>query len=78
MTSPRPAVQNSPANRRDLMWSRSEKAIAHKAFDAALERELLEVIQEAKQKAGQIKEQRMIQNTLASRTLTALPGEVFV
>jgi hypothetical protein len=60
------------------MWSRSEKAIAHKAFDAALERELLEVIQEAKQKAGQIKEQRMIQNTLASRTLTALPGEVFV
>src|SRR6516165_8103544 len=57
MTSPsRPAVQNSPANRRDLMWSRSEKAIARKAFDAALERELQEVIQEAKQKAGQIKE----------------------
>jgi hypothetical protein len=56
MTSPRPAVQNSPANRRDLMWSRSEKAIAQKAFDAALERELQEVIQEAKQKAGQIKE----------------------
>ena len=42
--------QNEPA------WSRSEKAIAHKAFDAALERELQEVIQEAKQKAGQIKE----------------------
>jgi len=57
MTSPsRPAVQNSPANRHDLMWSRSEKAIARKAFDAALERELQEVIQEAKQKAGQIKE----------------------
>ena len=57
MTSPsRPAVQNSPANRRDLMWSRSEKAIARKAFDAALERELQEVIREAKQKAGQIKE----------------------
>src|SRR5215471_16137883 len=42
--------QNVPA------WSKSEKAIAHKAFDTALERELQEVIQEAKQKAGQIKE----------------------
>jgi len=42
--------QNEPA------WSRSEKAIAHKAFDAALERELQEVIREAKQKAGQIKQ----------------------
>ena len=42
--------QNEPA------WSKSEKAIAHKAFDAALERELQEVIREAKQKAGQIKE----------------------
>ena len=42
--------QNEPA------WSRSEKAIARKAFDAALERELQEVIREAKQKAGQIKE----------------------
>ena len=42
--------QNEPA------WSKSEKAIAHKAFEAALERELQEVIQEAKQKAGQIKE----------------------
>jgi hypothetical protein len=42
--------QNEPA------WSRSEKSIAHKAFDAALEHELQEVIQEAKQKADQIKE----------------------
>lgn len=42
--------QNEPA------WSRSEKAIAHKVFDTALERELQEVIREAKQKAGQIKE----------------------
>lgn len=42
--------KNEPA------WSRSEKAIARKAFDAALERELQEVIREAKQKAGQIKE----------------------
>ena len=57
MTSPsRPAVQNSSANRHDLMWSRSEKAIARKAFDAALERELHEVIQEAKRMASQIKQ----------------------
>ena len=42
--------QNEPA------WSRSEKAIAHKAFDAAVERELQEVIREAKQKASQIQE----------------------
>jgi Photoprotection regulator fluorescence recovery protein len=42
--------QNAP------VWSRSEKAIAHKAFDAALARELREVIREAKRKAGQIKE----------------------
>ena len=37
-------------------WSRSEKAIARKAFDAALKRELHEVMEEAKQKASQIKE----------------------
>ncbi len=37
-------------------WSRSEKAIARKVFDAALKRELHEVMQEAKQKADQIRE----------------------
>ena len=37
-------------------WSRSEKAIARKVFDAALKRELHEVMQEARQKANQIKE----------------------
>ena len=36
--------------------SRSEKTIARAVFDGALKRELLEVIQEAKQKANQIKE----------------------
>ena len=77
MNSPSVSQHEFP-HQKEPAWSRSEKAIAHKAFDAALERELLEVIQEAKQKASQIKEQRMIQNTLASRTLTALPGEVFV
>ena len=39
-----------------MAWSRSEKTIAHKTFDAALECELQEVIREAKQKADQIKE----------------------
>lgn len=37
-------------------WSRSEKTIARTVFDAALKRELQAVMQEAKQKANQIKE----------------------
>jgi hypothetical protein len=40
----------------ELIWTRSEKKIARKAFDAALKRELEEVVQEAKRRAGQIKE----------------------
>ena len=43
--------QNEP------IWSKSEKVIAHRVFDAALKRELHEVMQEAVQKANQIKEQ---------------------
>ena len=42
--------QNEPT------WSKSEKAIARTAFDAALKRELQEVMQEAKQMANEIKE----------------------
>ena len=42
--------QNEP------IWSRSEKAVARRVFDAALKRELHEVMQKAKQKASQIKE----------------------
>ena len=42
--------QNEPT------WSKSEKFIARTAFDAALKREFNQVIQEAKQKANQIKE----------------------
>jgi hypothetical protein len=38
------------------MWSRSEKAIARRLFDAALKRELQDALQETKQKANQIKE----------------------
>jgi hypothetical protein len=44
----------SNAHQPDLTWSPPEKAIARKAFDAALSRELHEVIQEAKQMASQI------------------------
>jgi hypothetical protein len=55
MTSPsatpdRYPYQNEPT------WSRSEKAIARRAFDAALKRELHEAIQEAKRMCSQIKE----------------------
>ena len=55
MTSPS-ATQDSYPYQNEPMWSRSEKAIARKAFDAALKRELHEVIQEAKQMAGQIQQ----------------------
>ena len=57
MTSPSSSpIQNGYANQHDLTWSRSEKAIARKAFDAALKRELHEVIQEAKRMASQIQQ----------------------
>ncbi len=42
--------QNEP------IWSKSEKAIARTAFDAALGRELHELIQEAKKMASQIQQ----------------------
>ena len=41
---------------RDMRWSRSEKAVARKAFDAALSRELHEVMQQAKQRVDRMKE----------------------
>ena len=50
------ATHESYANQSGLTWSRSEKAIARKAFDAALKRELHEVMQAAKQMASQIKQ----------------------
>ena len=49
-TKDRYPYQNEP------IWSRSEKAIAHRVFDAALKRELHEIMQEAKEKANQSKE----------------------
>ena len=44
------------ASASDMTWSRSEKAIARKVFDAVLKRELHELMQEAKEIASQIKQ----------------------
>jgi Asp-tRNA(Asn)/Glu-tRNA(Gln) amidotransferase B subunit len=55
MTSPS-AIQPSYPYQNQPIWSRSEKAIARRAFDAALGRELHEVIQEAKKMASQIQQ----------------------
>jgi hypothetical protein len=41
---------------RDLKWSSAEKAIARKAFDRAIRRELEAVILETKSKAAKIQE----------------------
>jgi hypothetical protein len=54
MTSPS-AIQDRYPYQNEPNWSRSEKIIARKAFDAALGRELHEVMQEAKKMASQIK-----------------------
>ena len=55
MTSPS-AMQDNYPYQNEPIWSRSEKTIARKAFDAALGRELHELIQEAKKMASQIKQ----------------------
>jgi hypothetical protein len=55
MSSPS-ATQNTYPYQNEPIWSRSEKIIARKAFDAALGRELHEVIQEAKKMASQIQQ----------------------
>ena len=57
MSSPSESLMHyGYASPSDMTWSRSEKAIARQAFDAALKRELHELMQEAKQIAGQIKQ----------------------
>src|ERR1700726_3745588 len=53
MTSPSATPDRYPSQNEPI-WSRSEKTIARTAFDAALGRELHEVIQEAKKMASQI------------------------
>ena len=55
MNSPS-AIPNTYPYQNEPVWSRSEKAIARKVFDAALKRELQDVMQETKQMANQIKE----------------------
>ena len=50
------ATQDSYPYQNEPIWSRSEKVIARNAFDAALGRELHEVIQEAKKMASQIQQ----------------------
>ena len=55
MNSPS-AILDSYPYQNDPLWSRSEKTIARTAFDAALGRELHEVIQEAKKMASQIQQ----------------------
>jgi|SRR5579863_9350099 len=55
MTSPS-ATQHTYPYENELIWSRLEKAIARKAFDAALGQDLHEVIQEAKKMANKIQQ----------------------
>ena len=55
MSSPS-ATPNTYPYQNEPMWSKSEKAIARTAFDAALGRELHEVIQQAKMMVSQIQQ----------------------
>ena len=50
------AVPQSYPKESELRWSKSERATARKAFDYALNQELQEVIQQAKQMAAAIKQ----------------------
>ena len=50
------SIKLSPDDMRDLRWSPSEKAVAGKAFEAALEREFRAVIAETKRLAGKIEQ----------------------
>jgi hypothetical protein len=52
---PRPGALGYEAMR-DLKWSPAEKAVARKAFDLALKRELEAVIIEAKKQAGNVRQ----------------------
>ena len=51
-----PAGQTTGSNQGELTWSKSERAIARKAFDRALNQELQEVVQQAKKMAAGVKE----------------------
>jgi hypothetical protein len=49
-------VQDDYTEMRNLKWSPTEKAIARKAFERALQRELEAVMAEAKDRAGKIQQ----------------------
>ena len=55
MTSPS-ATQDHYPYQNEPIWSRSEKVIAYRVFDAAVKRELHEIKQEAKRKTNQMRE----------------------
>ena len=55
MNNPSAALNTYPWQNEPL-WSKSEKVIARRVFDAALKRELHEVMHEAVRRANQIKE----------------------
>lgn len=54
MVSPNRPEFSAPYTDRRSTWSAEEKRIARKAFDAALKRELEDVIQEARRRAASI------------------------
>lgn len=41
---------------RELKWSPAEKAVAHRAFERALDRELAKLVHEAKERAAKVSE----------------------
>jgi Photoprotection regulator fluorescence recovery protein len=53
---PGPEVQDGYTTMRNLKWSPAEKAVARKAFDAALQRELAAVVRKAKEIAAKIQQ----------------------
>jgi hypothetical protein len=53
---PHAEAPNGYVDMRDLKWSQSEKTIARKAFEHALQQELEEVIRETKRRAAKIEQ----------------------
>ena len=51
-----PPTHYGYASASDVTWSRAEKAVARRAYDAALGRELQEVIEDARQRASRIRQ----------------------
>jgi hypothetical protein len=55
-TSTRSNAHHPGATMRNLNWSATEKAVARKAFDLALQRDLEAVMAETKTKAGKVRQ----------------------